>query len=239
VKDLSFTTEVDGKAVDYQAVVQPIFAEKDISARLKAADVPINGLSDVDLFNSAIVKLPEATRKALVAEGLLGMLDNDGVPYYWTKWALRTSITRQQVFPAGKTVVVKHRYKPLAGGSVGGGLSTEARKQDWGRQEIAKFCIDDDWFASFDRAVAKRATKDNAAPYSEVWLGYVLKSGANWKGPIKDFRLVVDKGKAENLVSFCAGGVKKILPTQFEVRKKDFEPDRDLNVLVVNWWKAE
>jgi hypothetical protein len=72
-----------------------------------------------------------------------------------------------------------------------------------------------------------------------VWIGYVLKSGANWKGPIKDFRMVIDKGKPENLVSFCAEGVKKIAPTQFEVRKTDFEPKDDVapNVLIVEWYE--
>jgi hypothetical protein len=40
-------------------------------------------------------------------------------------------------------------------------------------------------------------------------------------------------------VSFCAEGVKKISPTQFEVRKTDFEPTQDLNVLIVDWWKPE
>jgi Domain of unknown function (DUF4424) len=239
VKDLSFKTQVDGKAVDYRAVVQPIFAEQDITGKLKAAGLPMNGLQDTDAFSNKVAGLPEATRKALLAEGLLGTARYGDAPFYWAKWALRTSITRQQVFPAGKTVVVKHRYKPLAGGSVGGGLSKEARKDDWGKQKIARYCIEDDWFASFDRAVAKRATKDNAAPYGEVWLGYVLKSGSNWKGTIKDFRMVVDKGKAENLLSFCAEGVKKISPTQFEVKKTDFEPKDDLNFLIVTWWRPE
>ena len=52
---------------------------------------------------------------------------------------------------------------------------------------------------------------------------------------IKDFRMVVDKGKADSLVSFCAEGVKKISRTQFEVRKTDFEPVQDVDVLVVGW----
>ena len=67
----------------------------------------------------------------------------------------------------------------------------------------------------------------------EERIAYILKTGANWKGPIRDFRLVVDKGDAKNLVSFCAEGVKKIGPTQFEVRKRDFTPKDDLNILVL------
>jgi hypothetical protein len=75
------------------------------------------------------------------------------------------------------------------------------------------------------------------APYTEWWIGYVLSSGANWKGSIKDFRLVVDKGKPESLVSFCAEGVNKISPTQFEMKKTNFEPKDDLNILIVEWYQ--
>jgi Na+-transporting NADH:ubiquinone oxidoreductase subunit NqrF len=69
---------------------------------------------------------------------------------------------------------------------------------------------------------------------SETQLEYVLVTGANWAGPIKDFRLVVDKGEPVSLVSFCATGVKKIGATQFEVRYKDYTPDRNLQVLIMH-----
>ena len=53
------------------------------------------------------------------------------------------------------------------------------------------------------------------------------------------FRLVVDKGKPDNLVSFCMDGVRKISPTQFEVRKTNFEPRRDLPVLIVEFYTTD
>ena len=56
---------------------------------------------------------------------------------------------------------------------------------------------------------------------------------SNWRSPIGDFRLVVDKGKPGNLVSFCEDGVRKISPTQFEVRRKNWRPTRDLHVLII------
>jgi hypothetical protein len=152
---------------------------------------------------------------------------------------VQTSVTRKQVFKAGATVKVQHSYKPLAGGSVGGGLSPQYREENWAKSNVAKFCIEDSWFKSFDKQLPKYVSEQNSTGYSEIWLGYVLKSGANWKGPIKDFRLVVDKGKPDSLVSFCGDGVKKISPTQFEVRKKDFEPTQDLNVLIVDWAQPE
>jgi len=74
---------------------------------------------------------------------------------------------------------------------------------------------------------------ETATPLSESRITYILKTGANWSGPIKAFRLVVDKGEAANLVSFCGEGIRKIAPTRFEMRKTDFTPKSDLYVLIL------
>ena len=50
---------------------------------------------------------------------------------------------------------------------------------------------------------------------------------------------MIDKGKPENLISFCMNGVKKISPTQFEIRKVNFEPAKDLSILIVEFIKLE
>ncbi|UXN04740.1 DUF4424 domain-containing protein [Bartonella sp. HY406] len=39
-------------------------------------------------------------------------------------------------------------------------------------------------------------------------------------GVIEDFRLIIDKGKPDALITFCGDGVQKISSTQFEMRKK-------------------
>ena len=44
---------------------------------------------------------------------------------------------------------------------------------------------------------------------------------------------MVDKGDPRNLVSFCGNGVKKISPTQFEMRERDFIPEHNLYVLIL------
>ncbi len=153
---------------------------------------------------------------------------NDMLP----AWEVRTSIVREQVFRANATVHVSHRYAPTRGGSVGGLLEHFGEKE-YAEQTAAytqKFCTDAGFMAGFRKRQKEEAKKDSDEWYSgygETWVGYVLSSGANWKGPIGDFRLVVDKGRADNLVSFCMDGVKKISPTEFEVRKVNYEPDHD------------
>ncbi len=231
--DLKFKTVVDGRPISYEVVQQAYFKGKEVTARLDALKIPLN-YRDQN-FSKALQKAPNAARDKLVADGLL---HDDGVGddhYYRARWSLRTSVTRRQTFPAKTTVVVEHEYAPLAGGSVGGGLNPDRRGNEWFRDEQRKYCIDNAWLTSFDRVLKGR--KDKTLPYSEIWLGFVLKSGANWKGPIGDFRLVVDKGKPDSLVSFCAEGVKKIGPTRFEARYSNFMPSKDLDILIVDWPK--
>lgn len=239
--EINFQTTFDGMPLDYDIVQQAFVKDVDVTERIKALGLPLAQSGDGDTFSPLVNKLDAATRKALVDDGLLYEMKFDAgngeETAYHAIWMLRTTITRKQVFPAGKTVKVSHRYKPLVGGSVGGALNSEYRNEDWGKEHRAKYCIEDGWFRSFDAELGKRKSSENLSPYNEWWIGYVLKSGANWKGPIRDFRMVIDKGKPEYLVSFCADGVKKIAPTQFEVRKTDFEPKDDVNVLIVKWYE--
>jgi hypothetical protein len=230
---LDFKTVVDGKPVTYTWVEQAILNGTDVTERVLDAGLPLNG--DAQGFIEAAASAPAAKRDALVADGILDKYGDAVTTVYAAKWNLRTIVTRTQVFPAGKSTAVQHRYRPIAGGSVAGPLEKSSRVQDWGREHGQMFCVEDAWYAAFDKVKEKRADADGVAPYSEVYLGYVLSTGANWDGPIKDFRLVIDKGKPENLLSLCAEGVKKISPTQFEIRRKNFEPKDDLTILIVNW----
>jgi hypothetical protein len=84
---------------------------------------------------------------------------------------------------------------------------------------------------------ARKARKDGAS-LSEKRIEYVLVTGAHWAGPIKDFRLVIDKGAPGNLISAC-GKFRKISPTQFELRQPDYFPDRNLEVLILEPLQAQ
>lgn len=231
---LKFRTTIDGTPAELQVVQQALFKGRDISARLTGLGLPLNRYAEG--FSTLVNRLPAAERQNLISDGLITDAGEAREKLWDGQWTLKTAITRRQAFPPRRTVTVEHEYQPLIGGSVGGGLDPQQRTTPWFRQERAKFCIDDGWLASFDRRFAARRGK--VPPYSETWIGYVLTTGANWRGPIGDFRLVVDKGDPNSLVSFCGEGVKKISPTQFEMRKRDFTPTKDLNVLIVKYPQA-
>jgi hypothetical protein len=236
--ELDFRTTVDGEPVDYDITVQAIVNGRDVTSDLSVLGLEPYSPANWDDYDAAIKALTQNQLDDAVERGFLERdTATEEATTYLPRWKIRTAVTRSQLFPAGQTIAVSHRYKPVSGGSVGGGLDRQYRNGEYAREHAAEFCIEDGWFAAFDKALAKRATAANPSPYTELWLGYVLSTGANWKGPTGEFRMVVDKGKPENLISFCADGVEKISPTQFEIRKTDFEPEGDIKIMIVDWYK--
>jgi hypothetical protein len=239
-KDLHFQTRIDGKPAALTLIETAEIKGRDVTAKVKQAGLPLRWFDDIG-FLDRLEKMEPAKRSALVAQGLVRARKPDEGWDWMPTWQVVANITREQVFAAGKTVVVEHSYDPLVGGSVGGGLDKDVREGADGTLAHYRrdYCVDADFITSFDRKRMPAKKGQEIRLYSETWIDYILSSGANWMGPIKDFRLVVDKGGANNLVSFCMTGVRKIAPTQFEVRKTNFEPRSDLHVLIVKFQRDE
>lgn len=230
---LNFVTKVNGVEVPLQVMSQAEAKGKPIDDLLIQRGWPRFWYEDDTLLDK-IAALTPYEKADLERQGVLFF--NREYSAYWPNWQVVTHVTRTQVFPAGATITVEHSYTPDTGGSVGGSLLPSVRREfpDIVTDYKAKYCIDDYFLAGLDKRFYA-ANAEETWGFSETWLGYILKSGANWSGPIADFRLVVDKGQAGNLVSFCMDGeVTKISPTQFEVRRTNFEPTRDLDILILN-----
>jgi len=241
--DLGFTTTVDGKPVEWQVAERAVIAGKDVTDAVAAGGFPLRWYQDYEWID-AISRVSAEESARLISTGLFIPATQDWGSPHMPAWQVQYHVTREQTFPARASVKVAHRYTPIVGGSVGGMLNVI----DSGEYPEAKeyyeerHCIDQSFINGVKKRQAaeeKKAGPDGFYGHGETWIGYILSSGANWRGPIKDFRLVVDKGRADNLVSFCMTGVKKISPTQFEVRKTNFEPTGDLNVLIVQWYVPE
>ena len=114
---------------------------------------------------------------------------------------------------------------PGVGGTAGVPLaSLDYRNGENGRRERADYCVDNDFLAALDRMTQRAQRAGNGYPM-EQRVRYILTTGGNWRAPIGDFRLVVDKGRADAIVSFCGEGVRRISPTRFEVRHRNWRPD--------------
>jgi hypothetical protein len=228
-KELNFRTLVDGRPLALELVQRATFRGRDITDRLRGLGLPLIGGAG-DAFERAANALPEGTRAALVREELvLGQTENGRTKIDEPLWTVTSSVTRRQVFPAGRSLRVEHSYTPFAGGSVGGRLARRERGSADFRAIRSRFCVEDSFLAGLDRRAP------NGMDYSEVWLQYMLTPGGNWAGPIRDFRLVVDKGNPRSIVSFCADGVRRLDDRRFEVRYTNFTPSRELDILIVDF----
>src|SRR5499427_11164574 len=235
VNFVGFSTKVDGKPINFTINQRAILNNKDVTATLR--DMGITALP-IGAQQLKINELPQQTRDRAITAGLLGQCgtNDKGEPLYDPTWTLKTSVVRQQTFPPGKPVSVEHRYRTSVGMSFDSVLRQGLRQRKEMEGEVQRYktnyCILDDFLKSLDRLAG--ADEANKAKVMERRISYVLTTGANWAGPIKDFRLVVDKGGTDRLVSFCGEGVKKISATAFEMRAKDFTPTQDLNIIILS-----
>lgn len=222
---MKFSVTVDGKPVTPQLEMRAVVAGIDLTDELKALGLPLNPLSDA--ARTAVKALAIDTLKELQVMGAVRMQDD----YIDPSWSLRSTYYWRQTFPAKAAVAVAHSYTP----AVGGTFFTESSLDDAYYKD--SYCIDDGTAEALRKKLAK--LPDDRRMMLTTSLEYILTTGSNWMGPIGDFRLVLDKGNPEAIISLCEDGVKKIGPTQFEVLKQDFYPEKNLKVLIINPLPAE
>jgi hypothetical protein len=231
----NFRTSVDGKPIKLEYERKAVVNGKDYSARLKALGVPLAPASIMDAVK-VMDRLPPARKAELVRLELAGEEEWDDNGKGMKKhliplWSVEDKYWWKQTFAPGRDVRIDHRYVPGAGGSVESAIAfPEFRNTDDTKAMIAEYCIDKDFIASVDK---RRAKGRDGPMMPERNIDYILTTGGNWAKPIGNFRLVVDKGRPSNLLSFCGDGVKKISPTQFEMVKKNWRPPSDLHVLIL------
>jgi hypothetical protein len=120
-----------------------------------------------------------------------------------------------QIFPIQQPVRIAHEYVPVAGGFFTGD------SEPFKRRMADEYCVG-----------PKLQELLNAERY--VWaVHYILKTGANWKGPIKNFKLTISKESPGDKVSVCLPDTRRTSATTFEVKRKDFLPDKDLKILFI------
>ncbi|WP_137132336.1 DUF4424 domain-containing protein [Rhizobium sp. FY34] len=228
---LGFAVQQDGKTIQ-PALDQRVTAlGVDRTEELRKANVPLLPYSDATA--SAITQLSPDMVQDWIAKGLL-FADTYDAGKGWTTdyrplWTLHSAYWWKTRFAAGKPVRVSHRYKPSVGATVAMSFISEGKPGYSYGEYRQRFCLDD----AFMKTAAKleKAAASGGPNYTEAWISYVLKTGANWGGSIGRFTLTIDKGDPKNFVSFCGEGVKKTGPTSFVLEKQDFTPEKDLDVL--------
>ena len=235
---IGLTVKIDGKQSSFAFSQSALLEGRDITGVLRAnklALVPIGTFQ-----NDILAMLPDSRQKlqdnrVIVENGA----DAQGNPVFSPTWTLRTSATRRITLAPGQTISVDLRYRT----SVGFSLDTPLRQPLRNDKALAAlvqmhktdYCVDDGFLSGLDKILiqpAAPAAEANTAKLRERSISFVMQP-KTLQGPYKDFRLVVDKGRVDRVVSFCLNNLKRISPTAFEMRVPDYQPEGELKVLLI------
>jgi Domain of unknown function (DUF4424) len=225
---VGFQVWIDGREVHPEMEVRAFTQDgRDVTAGLKRIGVdPVKPISDES--------------RSGVALRDLGVAEVDG-RHILPTWTTRVSFHWSQTFPAGKQVTVRHRYRPVYGAFfMSSGSGDNQGLAELGDKGQA-WCPDAGFAAAERRLLTKQLEAARAVnpPVQKLTfydnVQYVLKTGANWRGPIGRFELQVDKGGAE-LVSTCPipGLSLQRTPYGFSAMAADYSPTSDLDILFVS-----
>jgi hypothetical protein len=138
------------------------------------------------------------------------------VQHYWT-----------QNFPAKKVTRIQHSYKPIFSSDVmqlmvGGKDSSkemEKSRDEYYSVFAKEFCLS-----------PGQKQQMRKGRYIFDVLRYVLMTANTWDGPIRNFKLRLEKGDRDHLFLCTDLNLKKTAPGVFEASKRDFRPKSDLRI---------
>jgi hypothetical protein len=227
----------DGDVFDFHVEVngRPVTAEYDARGYIRKVGNPELDVTELlKKHKVALIDPRESVDKDAMAELLtvgvylrseeLGL----GNGQFYPSWFVRASFHWTQMFPARQQVRITHRYKPVLGSSAM--YSVNEIKATEPSAGTGEWCADQ----AFLRALKKLPADPINNALLTTWLEYVLKTGANWAGPIGKFRLEIDKAGAD-LVSLCPiPGLKVERRGQsFVAEAAQYAPTRDIKLLFV------
>jgi len=191
---------------------------KDVTNYLRLVGAPL----DVAAYLTSTCPLSSKARKQLASAGLLDEEGNPCSPI----WETRTQFYWTQHFSADSEVRLHQSYRPVVGGNYGGFAGDGSHVDD-------KRCEDRVDPAQYQRWKAlKPVSAEGGVDFYRQELNYILTTARNWKGPIGTFRLTIDLPHEDDLLAICEPGLKKVSPTRFTLTRKNFTPDRELELTV-------
>jgi hypothetical protein len=226
---VGFRVVVDGKPVHPSVEQKAIYKGRDVTAIVKSAGLPVNIV--VGQNYQRMDKLPPAQRKKLIAAGIAEYDGDNGI----AKWTIQTRFYWSQDFPAGKTVVIEHSYRPVIGEAFFTDLDLTPKAGSTDDGWKAPYCMDDKTQSAIVALLkAHKARDQNQGTLNAQSVAFILKTANNWKGGIGRFHLTIDKLKPSNILSLCWGGdLKRTGPATYEAVRENFAPASDLNFVVL------
>jgi len=231
----SFYVHVNGKKVPTHLVREAVFEGTDVTARLieigltRSQIFEFEGCSyDNEEQGKGICGFTSRQMTALKALGIHGD----------TLWKIQETLIWRQTFPAGEDTRVSHVYTPAVGGyyyfsrleNAPDKASNKSIVTNAGFSDEA--CIDEATSRSINARINnlhKTGVDTVAVLVSDV--EYILGTGRNWRGPIRDFTLRVTKSLPDEVVSLCfPGKPHKVHALSYEFHQKDYYPQNSVVV---------
>ena len=226
VNVMDFQVTVDGQRVEPSVEVKATRFGVDVTEVLRRHGIPptMRTQDADDALRDRLDNMPADARRELERYGVVDWSTTFGAankPLANVHWETQITFYWFQTFPAGRTIEVTHRYRPVP-------RHFFLIAEELGSAERQKaYCLDPDF-------VRAARTRIQASP-QKMMLGYELKyvlvTAGNWLGPIQRFQLTVEKAAPDSLVSLCAKGLRRASPTSFVVSRENYAPEEDLRVL--------
>jgi hypothetical protein len=229
VNVIGFEVVVDGQPVKPAVEIRAISRGLDVTKLLQKYGLPLTTITaDADArgrLNDFMRDLPMDARRELETFGVIdwrSSFDKDGKPDANPRWKTNITFYWLQTFPAGRVIEIRHRYRPVPRDFI-------TSMEEINSERIRKsYCVDPD----FARAAQAREKAIGTMIGRE--LRYILSTAENWSGPIQKFRLTIDKGSPEALVSLCFDGIKRTGPTTFVATRDNYQAVEDLGILLLD-----
>lgn len=248
---VNFSVRVNHHEVAYQTITRAIYDKRDVTAQLKNAGIPLN--PDLVAGNIPLMDASKISTWQLAAKKI-GLLDAHSQPL----WHKQIIYQWQQIFPAGKKIVIEHDYRPAAGIFYGDRIA--ALKQSDKSLFLADMQRVNDLFGldlkqtvtatSFNHWLAaqiKTAHFPSARHCNAYQAGqsdclyafftnvnYILTTGANWDGPIKNFELILHyppTGAVTYNQFYQQSALTMAQPGLIHIHIINFLPKQDLHIL--------
>jgi hypothetical protein len=154
VNFVDFMVAVDGKSIVPTLETRAVHKGEDVTDYLMGKGLKLSFFADG--FYDALLRLSPAQRVEMMGRDLAEYDDLNNV---YPLWLVRTAFHWSQVFPADKTVIVEHRYKPVASHFFISKYSLEGDAA-----ELKPYCVDGATWKALWKRIKERSTKGGEEP---------------------------------------------------------------------------
>ena len=229
---INFSVFVNGKAVKFQRHMRAHTPKgEDITDLLIKHRIPISSAYLRGCCEQPPMEFFLGLKETLKKHKLL---DSEGRP----NWYLKTTYVWQQEFLANNTTHVEHAYTPSCG-------IYPIDIKDFDDQKNIKInrnssldldgcAFDHQHYDAFLKQWKQHKEKDPNCGYTWMHeIRYILKTGANWRGPIKKFHLEIKPDSPDYLI-IVEGNypMKRLSNGTCVVDIENFKPTQDLRVCI-------